>query len=206
MTKITNAAIDTQIALFTTNRGKLQALGHTIALMVMNHAAPEDAGVNACGTGDCTRASKLAAEMPTSWAAQLSTWFMTFSPIRLSGAKVSYCDEYKALKITPDMTAEEKALIRDERLTWWKLEEAALQPFSTFEEPKVSAKPLNYADLVKWLDAQAKGLESKADGGRIVPEEVETARHLAAALRGIVIKHVPVLEENDNVPDLKAVA
>lgn len=194
--KITNAMIDEKIVLFTTDRAKLQNLGHQIALMVLNHAAPEDAGVNACGTGDCTRATKLAAEMPNSWAAQLSSWFEAFSPIRLNGAKVAYCDEYKALKISPDMTPEQKQEIREHRLTWWKLEDAAIKPFSDFKEPTPQAKPLDLAGLIKWLEAQAKGLEAKADGGKISPAEVETARALAEKLRAIKIVHIPV--ENDN--------
>lgn len=202
--KITNAMIDAKIVLFTTDRSKLQNLAQIIALMIVNHAAPEDAGVNACGTGDCTRATKLSAEMPKSWAAQLSSWFEAFTPIRLNGPKVAYCDEYKALKITPEMTPEQKQEVREQRLTWWKLEEAAIKPFYDFKEPTVEAKPLDLAGIVKWLEAQAKGLENKADSGKITPAEVETARALADKLRAINIVHIPV--ENDNDDEAKAPA
>lgn len=195
MAEITNTMIDAEIAIFTTDRNKLRDRGHTIAMMIVNHAAPEDAGVNAQGTGDCTRALKLANEMPKSWAAQLSSWFAAFSPIRLVGTKVAYDDEYKKLKITPEMNAEQKAEIRDERLKWWKLEEAALQPFHTFDEPSPVAKILDLAGIIKWLEQQANSLEKKADDGKVSEAEIETAKAVAGQIRAIRVQHVePALE------------
>lgn len=204
MAEITNAMIDAQIAIFTTDRNKLRDLGQTVAMMILNHAAPEDAGANAQGTGDCTRALKLSNEMPKSWAAQLAAWFTAFSPIRVVGTKVSYADDYKKLKITPEMTAEEKAAVRDERLTWWKLEEAALQAFHTFEEPKPAAAILDIAGIIKWLEQQAKSLENKADGGKVADAEIATAKAIAAQLRAIKVVHVNA--DNDELPKMAAVA
>jgi hypothetical protein len=204
MAEITNAMIDAQIAVFTTDRNKLRDLGQTVAMMILNHAAPEDAGPNAQGTGDCTRAVKLANEMPNSWAGQLSSWFNAFSPIRIVGTKAAYDDEYKKLKITPKMTAEEKQAVRDERLAWWNLEEAAIQAFHTFEEPKAVAKVLDIAGLLKWMEAQAKSIEKKAEGDKVKEEAIASALDIAKYLRAYKFVPVAPANEEENL-QLKAV-
>ncbi len=205
MAEITNAMIDAQIAIFTTDRNKLRDLGQTVAMMILNHAAPEEAGPDAQGTGDCTRAVKLSNEMPKSWAAQLSAWFTAFSPIRVVGTKVSYHEEYKKLRIKPDMTLEEKNAVREERLTWWKLEEAAIQAFHTFEEPKPVAAVLDINGIIKWLETQAKSLGKKADDGKVQEAEIATAKAIAAQLRAIKVVHVEA--DNDlDAPAVKVVA
>lgn len=190
MAEITTAMIDQKLLVFTTDRNKLRDLGQEIGMMILNHAAPEDAGPNAQGTGDCTRAVKLAQEMPKSWATQLTSWFNAVSPIRIVGTKVSYCDEYKALKITPEMSAEEKAAVRDERLKWWRLEEAAIHPFFTFDEPESKVTILDLNGIMKWLASQANALEKKADDGKVKPEEIATAKAIAERLRSIKVMHV----------------
>jgi hypothetical protein len=206
MAEITNAMIDAKLVIFTTDRNKLRDLGQEIALMVLNHAAPEDAGPNAQGTGDCTRAAKLASEMPKSWATQLTSFFIAVSPIRINGSKVAYDDAYKALKITPDMSAEDKAAVREERLKWWRLEEAAIHPFYEFDEPDSKVKILDLAGIMKWLEAQASSLEKKADDGKVAASEIETAKAVAARLRAIKVMHVEaantnVNDVNDKAPD-----
>jgi hypothetical protein len=218
MAAITNAMIDEKLLVFTTDRNKLRDLGQEIAMMILNHAAPEDAGPNAQGTGDCTRAVKLASEMPKSWAAQLTTWFTEMSPIRIAGTKVAYCDEYKLLKVLPEMSAEEKQAVRDERLKWWKLEEAAIRAFHTFDEPESKTTILDLNGIIKWLQSQANAIEKKADDGKVAPEEIATAKAIAERLRAIKVVHVdadndvPVApapeapkQAEDDMPDLKVV-
>jgi len=200
MPEITNAMIDAKIMVFTTDRDKLRDLGQEVAMMIVNHAAPEDAGPNAQGTGDCTRAIKLSQAMPKSWAAQLTSWLIAFTPIRIMGTKVAYDDEYKKLKITPEMSAEDKAGVREERLKWWKLEEAALQAFYTFDEPSPVAKVLDLAGIIKWLEQQANSLEKKAADGKVSEAEIETAKAVADQLRAIKVQHVePANDEGEKL-------
>lgn len=96
---ITAKAIKAKIKTFSTNRAKLQALGHEIGMMILNHAAPIGAGPNACGTNDCTQAIALIREMPKSWQVQMTEWFKVFSPIRVvvKNDKCEYDPAYKKL-------------------------------------------------------------------------------------------------------------
>lgn len=202
MAEITNAMIDKEIGIFTTDRDKLRDHGQKIAMMIVNHAAPEDAGPNAQGTGDCTRFVMLAEAMPNSWTGQLSSWLIAFTPIRITGTKAAYDDEYKKLRITPEMTAEEKAAIRAERLTWWKLEDAVLAPFHTFKEPSAVAKTLDIPGIIKFLEAQAKSLEKKAGDDKVGADAVIAARAVADQLRAIKVP-LPVAANDEGDAEQK---
>lgn len=78
----TNAKIRTEIGKFVTSRDKLMEHGHTIACLVMQHAAPKEVNGDCDGTGDTTTLLELASAMPSSWAEQLYAWCVKFTPMR----------------------------------------------------------------------------------------------------------------------------
>lgn len=172
---ITLKKIDTKIATFSTNRAKLQTLGHEIAMMVFMHAAPKAVSDDCSGTGDCTRALKLAKQMPKSWQTQLENWFKAYSPIRLvtKNDKCEYDPKYKG---------EADA---DVKLAFWKMAEANETPFFELDEPESASEPMTLEQILAMIPALAKRIESKADKGEVVADALPQARAIAKALSGL---------------------
>lgn len=172
---ITLKKIDSKIALFSTNRAKLQTLGHEIAMLIFMHAAPKAVSDDCSGTGDCTRALKLAKQMPKSWQTQLENWFKLYSPIRLvtKNDKCEYDPKYKSEKDA------------DVKLAFWKLTEANETPFFELDEPESASEPLTLEQILAMIPALAKRIESKADKGEIVADALPQARTIAKALSGL---------------------
>jgi len=180
MATITLARIDQKIGTFTTNRKALAGLGHEVAMMIFMHAAPKEVSSDCNGTGDCTRALSLTAQMPKSWAGQMEDWFKAYTPIRVvtKNKKCEYDPAYKKL------TAEEK-------LTWWKLEDANLNPFHEIEEQgPADAKILTFEQLLILVEGMAKRIEKQAEEGKISADDVESAKAMAAKLRGTKFNRV----------------
>ena len=172
---ITLKKIDTKIATFSTNRAKLQTLGHEIAMLVFMHAAPKAVSDDCSGTGDCTRALKLAKQMPKSWQTQLENWFKAYSPIRLvtKNDKCEYDPKYKG---------EADA---DVKLAFWKMAEANETPFFELDEPESASEPMTLEQILAMIPALAKRIESKADKGEVVADALPQARAIAKALSGL---------------------
>lgn len=172
---ITLKKIDSKIATFSTNRAKLQTLGHEIAMLIFMHAAPKAVSDDCSGTGDCTRALKLAKQMPKSWQTQLENWFKLYSPIRLvtKNDKCEYDPKYKG---------EADA---DVKLAFWKLTEANETPFFELDEPESASEPLTLEQILAMIPALAKRIESKADKGEVLPDDVPQARVIAKALNAL---------------------
>lgn len=188
--KITVAKIDKEIATFTANRDALKALGHKVAMMIVYHAAPKAASDECNGTGDCTRALALMEALPKSWAAQYQTWLGAFTPIRVnvSAGNVGYDKKYQKL------SAEEK-------LAWWKIEEANTTPFYDFsKEPEV--KPFDFAALKKLLDRLPNQIQKKINDGLVSDEDMATMLAAKEQLEGLVVRKVKPLKvpnrEGDN--------
>jgi hypothetical protein len=176
--RLTLKQIDGEITTFTTSRKALETHGHNIAMMILRHAAPAEVNADCSGSGDCTRALKLAQAMPKSWCAGLEEWFKLFSPIRVvtKNGKCEFDPAYKKLS-------------KDEKLTWWKLEDAAMTSFIDLEpDMNSNAKPLDLAALLKLLERQADGLDKKAEDGKIVDHDVAIAVQMAAELRKLAAK------------------
>lgn len=194
--------IDKKIATFSTNRKRLQLLGHEIAMLILNHAAPSAAGPNAEGTGDCTRALKLAKEMPKSWQVQLQNWFTLYSPIRVvaKNDKCEYAPEYKkTVDNKPVLSAEEK-------LTWWKLEEAAQTPFFDLEEPDATVTLLDFAAMVKMIEQMTKKVENRIEKGEVKPDDVPSAQAFVAQLSALKLARVAPANEDSAAPSGTAAA
>lgn len=187
--------IDAKIATFTTNRAKLQTLGHEIAMMIFLHAAPAAVGPDCMGTGDCTRAIKLAKAMPKSWATQIENWLIANTPIRVvtKNDKCEYDPAYKKL------SAEDK-------LTWWKLEQANTTPFYELEEPESATTILDFAALLKMVSGLSARIEKKIEAGEVKPEDVLSAQAVAVALSGLKVEKVVGTATNDDTKTPKAKA
>lgn len=189
-TMTTLKMIDKEITSFTTNRDKLKGQAHSILMMIFRHAAPKEAGPDCMGSGDCTRALKLLKELPKSWAEQATVWLKEVTPIRVvvKNDKCEFDPKYKKL------SAEEK-------LEWWKLEEANTTPFYDMsEEPDVKTTILDLVTLMKMVEQLGKRIETKLEKGEVDPLEVETAQDVSRRLKAFRIKHIETEAEatNDN--------
>lgn len=185
MTAITLKKIDTEIAAFTTNRDKLRDQAHAIAMLIFLHAAPKEVGPDCQGTGDCTRAIKLAKAMPKSWGEQMVQWFRAYTPIRIviANEKCEFDPKYKRLTDKAD------------KLDWWKLEDANSTPFhEASEEPDVKVNILELADLIKLtsqLSARIQKIIDDEDDRRVVkPEDKEAGLSLVRQLNAIKVERV----------------
>lgn len=185
--------IDSKIATFTTNKAKLQTLGHDIAVMVFKHAAPKAVDQSCDGTGDCTRALKLAQAMPNSWATQLEAWFKEFTPIRVvtKNGKCGYDPAYKKLD-------------KEEKLTWWNLESANVTPFyDVIKEPGV-AKEFDNSHFQKIIDAEIKRAETAIKEGKAKASEIVVIKANVEVLRSIKLVSLASLAaeaSNENKPE-----
>lgn len=168
---ITLKQIDEQIATFTTNRKALAALGHNIGMMILRHAAPAEVNDDCQGSGDCTRALKLVKAMPKSWAAGMELWFKTYSPIRVVGKndKCEFDPKYKKLS-------------KEEKLTWWKLAEAAETTFLEMEPEVATTKVLTVEALLKLLEQQASRITKNVEEGKVAEADAPAALLMASDL------------------------
>lgn len=174
--------IDSNINRIVVNAAKLNDLIHKTAMMVMHHAAK---------SGDCTRALTLVKAMPASHRrTMLVKWFDKYSPIRV----VLVNDVVGMLKKD------------DKGYKPFKLADADADPFFMVAEREAEEKPpLDLAGLIKWVEQQAKGIEKRAEDGKIAPSEILTAKALAAQLRAIKVKHIEADNNNTNNNDLNNV-
>jgi len=172
--------IDDKIATFSTNRAKLQQLGHEIGMMIFYHAAPKQVSDDCSGTGDCTRALKLAKQMPKSWQTQLENWFKAYTPIRLvtKNDKCEYAPEYKNEKDV------------DAKLAFWMLAEANETPFYELDEPESVTQVLTLEQILAMLPALAKRIDSKIDKKEIVADALAQAAKVSAALKAMTFATV----------------
>jgi len=173
MTKLSNAKLLASIKTFTTNRDKLRDEAHVIAMMIFHHAAPKEVSDDCQGTGDVTTALQLVKAMPKSWAEQMVVWFRANTPVRIvaKNDKCEYDPKYKKL------SAEEK-------LKWWKIEEANTVPFfSIIEEPDVQPKGAdNYWRLIEGF---SKRVEKDLEEGKIKPEDIDYVKAMAVVVSAL---------------------
>lgn len=182
--KITVAAIDKALVTFTTDRDKLRDAAHAIGMMIFYHAAPKEVSDECNGTGDCTRAAKLVSAMPRGWADLMKLWFTTYSPIRIStdGSNAGYDAKYS--KLTPE-----------EKLSWWKVEEANVNRFDTLKPGGANGVTiLDFDDIENMLKRLAKQINNIADDEddrRVLkPEDKARAKVLAGMLDNL--RRVPI--------------
>ena len=182
--------IDTKIATFTTNKAKLQQLGHEIAMMIFRHAAPK-ALPDCAGSGDCSRILKLANAMPKSWMAQLHAWTGEFSPIRFNTTQntFGYAAKYKAEE-TPEA-----------KLEWWNIEGANDTPFYEMLEPEPELVLLDATKLAGFVAALAKRIEKKVEDGAVAPTAVAMAQNMVATLSALDFKKV--VANSDDEPEVE---
>lgn len=205
MTKITNATIGAAIGAFTLNRDKLRDQAHTIAMMIFMHAAPSEVSSECNGSGDCTMAPKLLAELPRSWAELMRKWFTAYTPIRVSsdGKTAGYDKKYGRIAANTILTAEEKL---EKRLVWWKIEDANSTRFDLLAKDGGNGiKVVGFDDLVKMISQLAKRIEtaSSDDAETMVvkPEDVLSAKALVAALNGLHVERIVGTAANEDETD-----
>jgi hypothetical protein len=189
-------SIDKRIATFTTNRDKLRNDAHEIAMLIVNHAAPTACGPNAQGTGDCTRMLRLMQAMPSSWAEQMDFWLRKFTPIRVivKNGKCEYSKEYKALS-----SAEEK-------VEAWDLEGAAATPYYEAKKEEAPKPALDFEALCKMVEGLGKRIAKKVEDGEVKPEDMESAKAIAAKVSAIKLVRVKPANTNTAVEGEQAVA
>jgi hypothetical protein len=144
-------------------------------MLIFMHAAPTQISDDCSGTGDCTRALKLAKQMPKSWQAQLENWFKMFTPIRLvtKNDKCEYDPKHKAEKDA------------DAKLAFWKLAEANETPFYDLEEPEPATELLTLEKILEMLPALAKRIDNKIKDNKIVEDALPQAAIVSAALKAL---------------------
>jgi hypothetical protein len=178
MTVPTSKMIDRGIASFITNRDKLKAQAHKLALMIFDHANAHS---------DCTRAIKLAAALPNSWQPQMCAWFLAFTPIRvvLKNGKCELAPAYK------------KAA-KENRVEFWNREAAEATPFYELTEEPKADKVYDFATLVALVTRLGKQIETKIEEGKVPTEDVESAREIASKVKKLSFRRVAA---NDTTPE-----
>jgi hypothetical protein len=186
---ITLKQIDAELATFTTNRDILRDHAHTIAMMIFRHAAPKAVSEDCDGSGDCTRAVKLVRQMPTSWAEQMVKWLVEFTPIRVKlnsrgDDRCEYDPEYKKLS-------------GNDKLAWWKYEEANSTPFYDFaKEREVELRGFDY--YMKTLLAMPSRIEKDIKEGKVADAELENVKAIARAVAAFKVERVKAEVSNDD--------
>lgn len=180
--------IDRKIGTFSSNKQKLQELGHEISMMIFDHAFAHF---------DCTRALSLAKEMPKSWKAQLEEWFKTFTPIVVveKNDKVGLSPAYlKLRKENPE-----------EALKMWDRAGAEETPFYKLNEPDPKAMEYDFTALVKMVEALSGRIEKQVKDGKVKAEDTESAKVIARTLSGLRFSRVKVAQDNEQPAEDKAV-
>jgi hypothetical protein len=169
-------AIDAATVKFTTNAAKLNDQAHSLALSILKHAAPVDAG--GFGHGDCTRALMLVKAMPASMRrTMLIQWFAKYSPIAVKlsdqGDNVGYTASYG--KLTTDAA----------KLSKWDIAGADAEPFWKLAEGTPEEKVYDLKTLLKMLEGLAKRIDAIADKDGIEPTVAAHAKRIAGEVRTI---------------------
>ena len=189
--------IDNKLKTFTTNKEKLQQLGHEIAMMVFRHAAPTEIP-DCVGSGDCSRILALANAMPKSWMVQLDAWVKQFSPMRfsVSNGKYGYDSKYKLL--------ETKA----EKLEWWNIEGANSTPFYDLDEPDQEIVLMDDEKLLGFVLSLSKRIAKSVKDGKVAPDAIPTATALVDALSHINAAELktPVNDDKPATPPVEVAA
>lgn len=164
--------IDANLVRITRDGDKLNKLVHDTAMMVMTHATK---------SGDCTRALSLVLAMPASYRrTTLIKWFDKYSPIRVVLAN----------NVVGMLKKDDKGYKP------FDLVKANADPFYTIaENTPEEKKPMDLEAIQKWLEAQAKSLEKRAEDGKISEGEILTAKAIAEQLRAIKVVHIPAAND-----------
>src|SRR3546814_19064903 len=114
--------------------------------------------------------------MPRGWADLMRLWYSTYTPIRIStdGTNAGYDKKYSKL------TAEEK-------LSWWKLEEANVNPFHTLKPGAMNGVTILDFDeldaMVKRHVTQLNHTAEDADERRFLTQQQRTRAKVQPGLR-----------------------
>lgn len=178
--------IDDKINSFVTNRDKLKALGHEIAMLIFDHAKEHS---------DVSRAIKLTRAFPNSWQPQLEAWFKAFSPIRVV-VKNDKCELDPKYKVAMKASTANK----DE---FWDRATALATPFYDLqEEAEVKSKTYDFAALVAMVQNLSKSINKKIEEGKVPEEDVASAKAIAATVASLNLQRVRAPEvKQDNAPD-----
>lgn len=175
--------IDKNIRTIVINANKLNQLIHSTAMLVIEHAKEH---------GDCTRAQSLVNAMPASMRrTMLVLWFSTYTPIVVKADDAAW---------NAKMHKEGTKLFVP-----FDVDAARETPFFTLAEQNPEAKILDFAGLVKLVEALGKRIEGKIEKGEIKDEDKASARAIADRINSL--KFEPVKADNDAIDlGLKAVA
>lgn len=198
MTKITLKQIDGNIATVAKLGTEFNLFIQETALMIVRHAAPSEINDDCVGSGDCTRAIKLARAMPASMRREmLALWFKTFTPIRI---KIS--DNGDRCEFDPIYKKQEKAAKINQDPTkgkvWWNLTEAAETSFGDVAEAnrEQEVSLLDFADLIKMVTSVSKRIEKQIAENKVKPEDLPYAHAIAAKVANFKVQR-PKTDEED---------
>lgn len=175
--------IDKNIRTIGTNADKLNMLIYSTAMLVVEHAKEH---------GDCTRAQSLVNAMPASMRrTMLVLWFSTFTPIVVKADNAAW---------NAKMHKEGTKLFVP-----FDLEAARETPFFTLAKQNPEPKILDFAGLVKLVEALGKRIEGRIERGEVKDEDKDSARAIADRINALKFEPVKAANAND-VPALQEIA
>src|SRR3546814_2969473 len=124
--------------------------------------------------------------MPRGWADLMRLWYSTYTPIRIStdGTNAGYDKKYSKL------TAEEK-------LSWWKLEEANVNPFHTLKPGAMNGVTiLDFDDL----EAMVKRLVKQINRSEEHTSELQSLMRISYAVFCLKKKKPPLHKSEKRAP------
>ena len=169
MAKSFNAMMADRFTKIRTDAATINKYVHDTAVMIAKHAAEHR---------DCSTAQGLVMTMPASFRREmLILWFTKFTPIVVKNA-----DGW-----TAKMHKEDSKLFVP-----FDVEAGEATPFYELARQNKERAPLDFAGLVLLPQKLAKQLQDRIDNELVTPAELETAKSLVAALKGIRVQHVNI--------------
>jgi hypothetical protein len=160
--------IQKNIKAITTNAAKLNVMIHDTAVLIAEHALAH---------GDCTPAQGLVNAMPASMRrTMLVMWFDKFTPIVVKADNPAWNSK---------MHKEGSKLFVP-----FDIEAGRATPFYELAEQNPEGKTLDFAALVKMVEAIGKRIEKKIEEGAVAPEDVASAKAIAVKVNALKFDRV----------------
>lgn len=193
MAKSFKATIKDRCNKITTDINKVNDYIHVTAMMIINHAKPKELG----GHGDCEAALWLARAMPASMRRKsLIDWFAKYSPIVIklsdNGDDVGFNAKYK--KLSPE-----------DKMLAWNIEGANAETFYEIARITPEDKTYSFEDFMKMVERLSGQIEKKVSEGHVPEADIESAKAIARAVRGLKVERVKPTPANSDEQDERVV-
>lgn len=165
--------IDANIVTIRKSGDAFNQLVHETGLLILAHAQAH---------GDCTRALTIVKAMPASIRRTiLVKWISKYSPIRVvdKNDKVGILREGKDKAFTP-----------------YDLEGAASEPWFEMADKTPEKELYDFAALLEMARRLGKTIDKKITDGKVVGEDIDSAKRIVAALSSFTV--VPVVPANES--------